>query len=253
MKKLILSMVFLTLSSAAHADITTGLIGWWKFDEGSGSTATDSSGNSNTGTEYNSPSYVSGKIGSYALSFNGTSQYVDVPNSSSLQITGNLTISFWINNITSDANYNTVVSKGNVNEYEIGIDFRNGACGANCLSLRAGSPVDTITNWGGFFTGYLNTWTFVAVVISGTNATAYLNGVSQGTISIQSRSSSTNDVFIGQRSPSSSGFYLPATLDDVRIYNRALASSDVTQLFGNGVQLHQFNHAHLTNFKTTFY
>lgn len=45
---------------------------FWRFDEGSGSTAIDSTGNGNTGTLYNSPTHISGD----ALNFNGTNQYV---------------------------------------------------------------------------------------------------------------------------------------------------------------------------------
>src|SRR3989344_5236105 len=48
-----------------------GLVGYWKFDEGTGTSAGDSSGNGNTGTLVNSPSWVTGKVGG-ALSFDGT-------------------------------------------------------------------------------------------------------------------------------------------------------------------------------------
>src|SRR5665213_2140916 len=78
MKKLLLLIlpILFALPNFAHADITTGLVGWWKFDEGSGSTAIDSSGNGFNGTERTSPTYVVGKIGPYALSLNGTNQNV---------------------------------------------------------------------------------------------------------------------------------------------------------------------------------
>ncbi len=49
----------------------------WKFDEGTGTTAIDSSGNGNTGTIYNNASYVSGVEGT-AVSLNGINQYVEV-------------------------------------------------------------------------------------------------------------------------------------------------------------------------------
>ena len=55
--------------------ILNGLVGWWKFDEGSGTVAYDSSGNDLDGTTNGNPPWVSGKIGG-ALSFNGSNQYV---------------------------------------------------------------------------------------------------------------------------------------------------------------------------------
>src|SRR5207248_10131144 len=73
-----------TPSSAG--DVTTGLAGNWRFDENTGTTAADSSGNNNTGTLVNSPTWFSpGRIGVSALSFVDTNQQsVTVGNSASL-------------------------------------------------------------------------------------------------------------------------------------------------------------------------
>jgi hypothetical protein len=54
----------------------SSLVGLWTFDEGTGSVAYDYSGNNATGTLTNAPTWTSGKIGSGALSFNGTTGYV---------------------------------------------------------------------------------------------------------------------------------------------------------------------------------
>ncbi len=60
--------------------ITTGsgLAGYWTFDEGSGTSAGDSSGNGHTATLVNGPSWVSGKIGD-AVSADGVNDYVSIP------------------------------------------------------------------------------------------------------------------------------------------------------------------------------
>jgi len=64
-----------------EATLTTGdLVGHWKFDESSGTTASDSSGNGNVGTLANGPVWTAGKIGN-ALSFEGVNSYVGVPSS----------------------------------------------------------------------------------------------------------------------------------------------------------------------------
>ena len=54
-------------------DNENGLVGWWTFDDG---TATDWSGNQNNGTLVGAPTTVPGIIGSNALKFNGSSQYI---------------------------------------------------------------------------------------------------------------------------------------------------------------------------------
>ena len=65
--------------------------GEWLLEERSGTSATDSSGNGNTGTLSNSPTWTRGKIGS-ALSFNGSNQSVSVAST----INGVKSVSFWV-------------------------------------------------------------------------------------------------------------------------------------------------------------
>jgi len=58
----------LVLTSIAKADLAA----WWKLDEGSGTTASDASGNGNNGTLNGDPQWVAGKLGG-ALEFDGYS------------------------------------------------------------------------------------------------------------------------------------------------------------------------------------
>src|SRR6185312_4650110 len=73
-----------------------GLVGYWNLDDGSGTTAADSSGNGNTGTLRNGAPWTTGTVGG-ALQLNGSNQDVRVANSSSLNVTGTeLTLAAWI-------------------------------------------------------------------------------------------------------------------------------------------------------------
>jgi len=81
----------LTLTSISKA----GLIGWWRFDEGSGSTASDASGNGHDGTLLGDPQWVAGRIGG-ALEFNGTDSMIDIPYSSEMTPTGGTTMVAWV-------------------------------------------------------------------------------------------------------------------------------------------------------------
>jgi len=94
-KILFLAVVgLLGLAQTANAEI----VGRWQFDEGSGITAADSSGNSNDGTLNGNPQWVAGKIGG-ALDFNGSADFVNVPDDSSLDFldgsTPTFTVEFW--------------------------------------------------------------------------------------------------------------------------------------------------------------
>src|SRR5262245_59107499 len=80
---------------AQTADLTTGLVGYWTFDEGTGTVASDSSGHNNTGTLKNGPLWTTGKLNT-ALQFDGIDDYVEVANSPSLSPTSAVSVSFWI-------------------------------------------------------------------------------------------------------------------------------------------------------------
>src|SRR4030042_2336392 len=96
-KKLVLLVAFafvlgLFLTSSAKA-AGPDLAAYWKFDEGSGTTAFDSSGNGNNGNLIGDPKWAAGKYGG-ALEFNGN-DYVDCGNGASLNIRDQITITFW--------------------------------------------------------------------------------------------------------------------------------------------------------------
>ncbi|MEC8044250.1 MAG: kelch repeat-containing protein, partial [Verrucomicrobiota bacterium] len=72
-----------------------GLVGWWKFDETSGTVAHDSSGNGNDGNLTNGPTWVGGKIGG-ALSFDGVDDFVQLVRGDVVGSGLHLSISVWI-------------------------------------------------------------------------------------------------------------------------------------------------------------
>ena len=89
-------------SSQASATVTTappsgGLVAAYAFDEGAGSTTADRSGNGNNGTLSNATwaGASAGRFGN-ALSFNGTSAFVTVPDSNSLDLTTGMTLEAWV-------------------------------------------------------------------------------------------------------------------------------------------------------------
>lgn len=69
--------------------------GLYHLDDGSGSTLTDSSGNSNNAAATGSPSWGTGNLNG-ALALNGTSQFAAAPDSASLSLTGNNTLESWV-------------------------------------------------------------------------------------------------------------------------------------------------------------
>src|SRR6266508_529480 len=93
------ALVFLLfcISSASPAFATHDAEGWWKFDDGSGTTAADSGSGANAGTLTNTPTWVAGHIGSNALNFaTASTEYVAIGQPAVLNFTGPFSISAWI-------------------------------------------------------------------------------------------------------------------------------------------------------------
>ena len=125
----------LTVPSDAILDTET-IVGMWKFDEGKGDTAKDSSENGNDGTLMSKPKWVDGKFGK-ALEFDG-SNFVDMGNDESLQFDGDVTIVFWARPESVAAGRQNTVCKSYGGEGCLTMEpdgrmsFYWGDCGANC-------------------------------------------------------------------------------------------------------------------------
>jgi hypothetical protein len=227
MKKTLLTiclLVFLT-PIFCQADITSNLQAWYKFDEGSGTTANDSSSNSNTGT-ITGGTYTTGKIGPYALALSGSSQYVTVPHNSSIAITGDITIAGWIY-VTDYSNYNGIVGKTS-GAFPKPYDFYLvQTTGIPRFYRGNGSSANFVDGTSAPGTG---AWHHIAVTMSGTTVTHYLDGVANGSNTLSTPiADSGGSLYIGSRADLVTMF--KGNMDDIRIYNRALSSSDITQLY----------------------
>jgi hypothetical protein len=210
-----------------------GLVGSWSFDEGAGTTVHDSSGNGNDGTLMNAPVWSTGKF-SAALTFDGTDNYVLIPHSDTLT-SSNFTIEAWIY-LNSDVN-NTqarIVSKQETisKSHSFGI-FGKGYGGStgNQLILSIGNG----TTWWNFLsTTHLSnqTWYHVAGTHEGTTSKIYIDGqLDKNGTTITQTANNAGVLTIGcqkQTIPSTGAmFFFNGTIDEVRIYNRALSQQDI--------------------------
>ncbi|MEW6069899.1 MAG: DUF2341 domain-containing protein [Candidatus Thermoplasmatota archaeon] len=160
----------------------------WRFDEGSGATVHDDSVNYNNGSIIGTPSWTAGKYGS-ALYFDGAkNQYVEVPTSSSLNITSAITIEAWALLESVEYYYGPgydaggqhgvnprLVSKGapadQSNQYELLV----GHLSANITFILAGVTYGNVT-YGTTPKFPLGVWTHIAATYDGKEIKIYLNG-----------------------------------------------------------------------------
>ena len=119
---LVLLVLFIPLADIGQAYVGQGsngaTRGYWRFNDHGDQQADDTSGRGNHGTLVNDPTWTSsGKFG-YALDFDSLDDYVEVPDSESLDITGALTIELWLKP-SSLSSYKAMVTKGNAQSENI--------------------------------------------------------------------------------------------------------------------------------------
>jgi hypothetical protein len=235
------TVTVLNNTSAPPPPSTGGLVAAYSFDEGSGTAAQDSSGNGNAGTLTNGLAWTTqGEYGS-ALSFDGVNDYVTVPNSPSLDISGtNITLSAWVN-ITDNNNIDYVIigkpwasSSMPSPYYQYAIEFD--ANGRKTIDFFFGDPSGTLH--GPFSTtAPLGVWTHIAFTYNGSAVKGYVDGIEKLSVpetqSIQARG---NSLRIGVDGAFSQAF--KGQIDDVRIYNRTLSlveiQNDMNTAVGGG-------------------
>jgi hypothetical protein len=217
----VLILAAFALSSTASA----GLVGWWKFDETSGATAADSSGQGNDGRVVGTAQWVAGKIDG-ALQFNG-STYVDCGNKPSLNVRDQITISFWfkveafVNTweaflAKGDGAYRSSRSNGTGNSVHMGIT------GSNYFDATT-----VVTD---------NQWHHYCGTYDGALAVIYVDGVVDASRQYtgQIGDSSSYNLYIGENAQAT-GRLLHGALDDVRIYDKALNEQQILDLISKGI------------------
>jgi hypothetical protein len=226
-KKMIYLISFvLVLSIVGNA--SAELVGYWKFDEGSGNAAYDSSGAGNDGAINGATWVEEGKINA-ALSFD-SGDFVEVPHSESLSITKEITVMAWSNSIGISGNP-TVVGKGsgapNV-QFELSLQssgifwqfkFDDGTW-LECI-------MSTLPTMG--------EWHHITGTFDGETFKVYLDGELGAELQSSQEALPANDlpVIIGKRI-NPEGRFFEGMIDEVAIYDQALSADEIQVAMAGG-------------------
>ena len=224
------------------------LVGFWPFNEGTGSTAFDLSGYGNHGTLVNGPA-SSNDIPSAgartSLDFNGSNQAINVPTSASLQtLTSGLTLSAWVK-----------IGSGTLDFQTHGIISMPRDPGGTGWALRIENSALNLGisdgSYGCSFGGLLpplpaNTWTHLAATFeAGKRVKLYRDGTLVESVDISTPSFpecgtsfpgnlavSTQPLHIGREFDDATGYprYFDGLIDEARVYSRALSDSEIAAL-----------------------
>jgi glucose/arabinose dehydrogenase/chitodextrinase len=195
---------------------TTGLVAAYAFNEGTGASFADASGNGNGGTIGAATWTTLGKNGG-ALSFNGTTARATVPDSSSLDLTTAMTLEAWVHP-TSTGGWRDVIYKGPDDIYylEASSDTGPPATGGTFTA----SPLYGTTSLP------LNAWSHLAATYDGAAIRIFVNGV-QVASKAQTGSIATSTGALTIGGDAVYGQYFAGRIDDIRIYNTALTQAQI--------------------------
>ena len=229
-----------SISGSTSLTVTvSGLVGYWKFDDGSGTTAADSSGNGHPVTLVNGVSWVTGKIEG-AISANGVNQYGSIP-AIDLSGTSAVTVAMWVNRTYSTAGADVwLEDSANFNSSTTG--FGIFMDDPTCNGIQTGVHGDVGYNMNCYAQPSSAVWHHLAFIFdksqpASNEVTLYVDGVLQTPTLNFYRNDNTNTfgnnpIYLFSRGGSQ--FFSAGEMDDLRLYNVALSASQIQQIYQAG-------------------
>jgi hypothetical protein len=208
----------------------TGLVGHYRFDDGSGARATDATGRNHG--QIAGGVWTDGVVGASAIELDGDGGHARIPSSPSLDLTGDrFTLAAWVlpRDLSGDGDV-AIISKAHegtssAERYHLGLRSNGGldirrTSGGSTERLRTGRRVVD------------GEWQHVAAVYDGSHLIAYVNGEEAGrTAASGSLDPSDRDLLIGKRY---NDRFFTGAVDDARIYADALSPEEIATLYAMG-------------------
>jgi Concanavalin A-like lectin/glucanases superfamily/Bacterial TSP3 repeat len=218
-----------TFSEITCAPAPANIISWWQAE----GDPHDAYG-TNSGALFGGASFTNGVAGE-AFGFDGSSGFVEVPDSPSLRLSSQITIETWINTLRTNSSQNdqSILSKvgganGN-NGYQLVLT-------GNSIAAQFNSAGQ---NWPGyqlFAHGVISpgVWTHVAWTYDQSMTKIYINGQLTASNSIGAHAIVTNSTSVRISNDHGNRTYFDGFIDETAIYNRALSAAEIASIYNNG-------------------
>ena len=213
------------------------LVGCWQMEENGGSVLIDGSSYNNDAVLTGAPAWITGKVGSYALDLNGTSQYATVADDTTLDLTNQLTLASWI----KPEQYATqdIIKKaaqGSTNGYELTLATTKTDASSQRVFFRINQATNGDTYRINATTEYPidGSWMHAAATYDGTTMKLYINGVLESSMEVPGGAVEINTLplTIGAQDGTTASRWFMGWLDEARVYNRALSLAEIQVLAG---------------------
>ena len=205
---------------------TNNLVGYWPFD----GDLKDKSGNGNDGTSVGTTGFAGGII-NQALDLNGSQGYIEIPDSSSLDITNQITLEAWVYPRAWDNQHeNSILTKAADNDWGVwNIHYKTQSKGFRFELGGKGTVFETTPSTA------LNTWYHIVGVYDGIAMKLYVNGVLSNSQPMTGPIKTNNaPLRIGKQFWWGSNYsYWDGLIDELKIYNRALSADEVQEHYND--------------------
>jgi hypothetical protein len=197
--------------------------------KGSGTTWTDLSGNGNTGTLTNGPTFSAGNMGSVV--FDGTNDYVGFTYNSIFNPPSNISVSLWVRLTVNNASIRTLIELS-VSTDELYFIYWRGDLSPKRWWYGLRQSNNTYVETNSTSTDFsINTWYNIALVADSSTGlfSFYINGILDNSIAYNGTLKQTASSLSIGADAGASRRYLIGNISNTLIYNRALSAAEILQ------------------------
>jgi len=228
---LVIMLVAIVFSATALnvSSSTADMVSYWKFNEGSGNVAYDAVGD-NDGTVIGATWTTSGVCGG-ALYFDGSYDYVIVPDDDTLDITDEITLEAWIKPEVTNIAYVLIKRSSAAGGVVYTLDIYPGKVRGFVVDPNGG-------NHGGIGTTTIKVdeWQHIALTYDGTTVKIFYNGVKEASSAFSGTiATSTGSVEIGLYSGGAGPPMFKGYIDEPAIYDRGLTEGEIKERYEDGL------------------
>ncbi len=213
-----------TIAFSVAPVTTAGLVAAFGFNEGSGNSTADATGNGHTGAVSGAAWTTQGRFGN-ALAFDGVNDWVTVNSTALLALSTGMTLEAWVFPTAHSPNWNNVIIKERPNGEVYNLYSNIDTSVPTVYVVRATAPT-TPLDARGTSQLPLNVWTHLAATYDGTTLRLFVNGAQVGSRALTGALvTSTGALRVGGNGIW--GEFFQGRIDEIRIYNRALSPVEI--------------------------
>ncbi|MFD7540923.1 LamG-like jellyroll fold domain-containing protein [Streptomyces sp. NPDC059819] len=222
------------LSKTLYGDSSGHPSGWWKLDQSTGATVTDSSGTGYTAAA------TGASWGNGAATFTATNGQQIATNGPVLDTSASYTVSAWVNMASLPTHNTTIVAQSGTNASAFYLQYNYTHAGAPLWAMLQTNADTASPSFPAAYSTAVptaNTWTHLVGVYNVATGTSqlYVNGTLSGTGSDTTPWKAAGPLTIGAgKYAGAVTDFLPGSVSNVQVYPRTLTGAEVNSLYGNG-------------------